>query len=317
VPGPRPEPFHRWSYPSQIPTGPIETGDSPALPEAGPGFLTLPFFGPHFVTSIFDHCSPNYVPDGRVCRYDGVIKVAAGFGDPLPGGKDYLFYDGHDGIDYGLYNENVAAAADGTVSYAGWDKPGCATCGFGLNVWIDHGNGFLTRYGHLQTLDVDRGERVRRGQVLGLSGSTGASTGEHLHWGVYTAAGRFPVDPYGWTGEGPDAWPHNAGNLWSGGAPRFAALPPPRVAVEAAPAVDGEAAIDVSWSSPGGGAYDVEVLDGDALGSRWLRAVTGARARFSGRPGHAYSFLVTVRNELGWTDTGISGAVRLEEPATP
>jgi murein DD-endopeptidase MepM/ murein hydrolase activator NlpD len=304
-----PIPYKRWSYPAQIPTGPIEAGNSPVLANAGSGFLTLPFLGPHFVTSIFDHCNPTYVPDGRVCRFDGQQRTADGFDDPNPGGKDYLFYDGHDGMDYGLYYENVIAAADGQVVFAAWDNPGCAKCGFGQNVFIDHGNGILTRYAHLERIDVQQGQRVRRGQVIGQSGNTGSSTGEHVHFGVYLAAGRIAIDPYGWAGAGPDPWPKDIGNLWLGGAPRFPAVTLPQVAVSAQAQADDATQIDVSWSSPGGGRFDVQVVRDGAPSSNWLSAVAAGGAHFSGQPGHLYSFLVTVKDDLGWAATAISSDI--------
>ena len=309
LPTQAPVPYHRWSYPAQIPTGPIEDGTSPPLANAGSGFLTLPFTGPHFVTSVFDHCSPNYVPDGRVCRYDGVEKTAGGFDDPDTAGKSYLYYDGHDGWDYGLYYEDVLASADGTVSFAGWDKPGCATCGFGQNVFIDHGNGILTRYAHLLRVYVQEGQRVQRGQVIGMSGNTGSSTGEHLHWGVYLAAGRIPIDPYGWTGQGDDPWPHDVGNLWLGGAPRYPAVTIPVAAVRAAPEAEDATLIDVTWSANEAGSFDVQVVDDGEPGATWLRAVPAGGARFTGQSGHTYAFLVTVHDPLGFAATAISADI--------
>jgi len=124
-PGSKTPVYKRWSYPAQIPNGPIETGNLPGRSQAG-GFLTLPFLDEHFVTSIFDHCSPNYVVDGLVCRFDGAAGGIGSGTDPTysgghsitPGGKDYLYYDGHDGFDYALFNQPVLAAADGVVTYA-------------------------------------------------------------------------------------------------------------------------------------------------------------------------------------------------------
>lgn len=304
-----PVPYHRWSYPAQLPTGPIEEGSSPVLAGAGGGFLTLPFAGPHFVTSLFDHCGPNYVTDGRVCRYDGVERTAGGFDDPDTAGKSYLYYDGHDGWDYGLYYENVLASADGTVTFAGWDKPGCVTCGFGQNVFIDHGNGLLTRYAHLERLYVEPGQHVLRGQVIGMSGNTGSSTGEHLHWGVYLAAGRVPVDPYGWTGQGADPWPHDVGNLWLGGAPRYPAVTQPVASVQALANPQDASEIDVTWSGNEGASYDVQVVDDGAPSVVWLHSVAAGGAHFSGASGHTYAFLVTMRDGLGWATSAISGDV--------
>jgi len=86
----------------------------------------------------------------------------------------------HTGLDYGLpLGTPIDAAAGGTVVAAGWD-----TTGFGNRVIVDHGNGVRTLYGHLQTVEVQPGAVVTVGQEIGLSGSTGNSSGPHLHFGV-------------------------------------------------------------------------------------------------------------------------------------
>lgn len=54
----------------------------------------------------------------------------------------------------------------------------------GKTVFVDHGNGLITMYCHLERIDVQAGESVRKGQALGLSGKTGRATGPHLHWSV-------------------------------------------------------------------------------------------------------------------------------------
>ena len=72
----------------------------------------------------------------------------------------------------------VKATADGSVVIAGWLK------GYGWVVYIDHGNGISTRYGHLSRIDVTVGQMLKQGEQLGLVGSTGRSTGPHLHYEV-------------------------------------------------------------------------------------------------------------------------------------
>jgi murein DD-endopeptidase MepM/ murein hydrolase activator NlpD len=202
--------YVRWSYPSQMTYGPIENGRGhTGMAPASGAFLTLPFMGPQYITSIFDHCSPDYGINGKTCRYDGTIAAArVGGSDPgfdagyaqTPGSRDYIYYDGHDGYDYGLYYEPVAAAAGGVVILSGWAVPSCHSCLSGLTIEISHGNGLLSYYGHLSRLSVSVGQEVRRGQVIGLSGSTGTATGPHLHFGIYHTNGGGPVDPYGWSG---------------------------------------------------------------------------------------------------------------------
>jgi murein DD-endopeptidase MepM/ murein hydrolase activator NlpD len=83
----------------------------------------------------------------------------------------------HTGIDFrGEIGEPIHATAAGTVTIAGW------TGGYGKLVEIDHGNGLATRYGHLSEIDVEVGQTVRAGAVIGKLGSTGRSTGPHLHY---------------------------------------------------------------------------------------------------------------------------------------
>ena len=83
----------------------------------------------------------------------------------------------HTGIDFrGNVGEGVRATASGTVTAAGWSG------GYGRMVEIDHGNGLSTRYGHLSEIEVKVGQSVKIGQVVGRLGSTGRSTGPHLHY---------------------------------------------------------------------------------------------------------------------------------------
>ena len=323
APGNKPGKYSRWSYPSQIAYGPIEDGDGNIGSGPVPGaFMTLPFMGPHYVTSVFDHCGPNYSSHGKVCRYDGkVASASVGGPDPTfddgfaqtPGGRDYLYYSGHDGYDYGLYYEPVAAAADGTVMLAGWAVPGCESCLSGLTVEINHGNGLLTYYGHFSTLSVSKGQQVRRGQVLGISGMTGTATGPHLHFGVYYVNGKGPVDPYGWTGPGPDPYTKDLGDLWLTGSPRFANVPLPHVTLNAELDLDHQNAINVSWSSPAGGAagYTVYYVAGDGVKRVWGNPTGNGSGVFYGDPGRRYWFWAVAHTDLGWADAGGSPVVQL------
>src|ERR1043165_7742796 len=83
--------------------------------------------------------------------------------------------------------EPARATAAGTVTIAGWNG------GYGKMVEGDHGNGFATRYAHLSAIDVEGGETIRIGQIVGRVGSTGRSTGPHLHY--ETRVDGDPVDP--------------------------------------------------------------------------------------------------------------------------
>lgn len=105
----------------------------------------------------------------------GEIDTTSGFGvriDPFVGRPAM-----HTGLDFrGSVGQPVRATATGTVTTAGWSG------GYGKMVEIDHGNGLSTRYGHLSEIDVSVGQHVRIGQAIGRLGSTGRSTGPHLHY---------------------------------------------------------------------------------------------------------------------------------------
>ena len=86
----------------------------------------------------------------------------------------------HGGIDMaGPLGTPIYATADGVVGQAAWNSGG-----YGNLIELSHGSGIATRYGHLSRIMVSAGERVHRGQLIGLMGSTGRSTGSHLHYEV-------------------------------------------------------------------------------------------------------------------------------------
>jgi len=86
----------------------------------------------------------------------------------------------HPGIDLsGSYGTPIYATADGTVLRAGWNSGG-----YGNLVELDHGRGITTRYGHMSAVLVSPGQHITRGQQVGRMGSTGRSTGNHLHYEV-------------------------------------------------------------------------------------------------------------------------------------
>jgi len=118
--------------------------------------------------------------------------IAGGwFAYPLPG-HTWDTYPGHNGIDISFancYGEPVYAVAAGTVRYTqdGW-TPAHGVGGmwsFGNSVFIEHGDGWISAYGHLSALAVASGETVTQGQLIGYIGSTGESTGPHLHLALY------------------------------------------------------------------------------------------------------------------------------------
>ncbi|MCC9194558.1 M23 family metallopeptidase [Arthrobacter sp. zg-Y916] len=98
----------------------------------------------------------------------------------------------HTGQDFAAAcGTEVTAAASGTVTFAGWHA-----LGGGNRVVLDHGNGVETTYNHLSAISVSVGDKVQRGHLVGASGSTGASTGCHLHFEVMVNG--TAVDPLGW-----------------------------------------------------------------------------------------------------------------------
>lgn len=98
----------------------------------------------------------------------------------------------HTGQDFGIAcGTEVAAAAEGVVKEAGWHP-----FGGGNRIVVDHGGGLETTYNHLSSIAVSVGQSVTRGQAVGMSGTTGASTGCHLHFEV--VVNGETVDPLGW-----------------------------------------------------------------------------------------------------------------------
>ncbi len=116
--------------------------------------------------------NPVFLP--TMWAHLGKINNEFGYRRNPFGGRSYEFHSGMD-ID-GEKGDMVVAPANGIVSEAGWQN------GYGNMIEINHGNGLITRYGHLSKINVQIGEPVQRGQLIGLIGSTGRSTGPHLHY---------------------------------------------------------------------------------------------------------------------------------------
>jgi murein DD-endopeptidase MepM/ murein hydrolase activator NlpD len=123
------------------------------------------------------------MPEGAPIR-SGYITSPFGYrSDPINGRREF-----HSGIDFaGKRGTDVTAVADGLVTFAGWQH------GYGNTVEIRHGNGLVTRYGHNEKLLVKVGELVKKGQTIAELGSTGRSTGPHVHFEVIKDG--KPVNP--------------------------------------------------------------------------------------------------------------------------
>ena len=157
--------------------------------------------------------SPSQIVEGAtILLVGGSASVAAGVGgfsdEPVSAIPDFRWPVGgvltdffgsprgnhlgfHTGVDFSAPTGTfVGAAAAGVVTQAGWEGT------FGLLVTVDHGGGVLTRYGHLDHIDVWVGETVAPGDLIGFVGNTGLSTGPHLHFEIIMG-GTF-VDPLIW-----------------------------------------------------------------------------------------------------------------------
>ncbi len=124
----------------------------------------------------------GYPVYGKITSHIGWRK------NPFGGG-----YEFHSGIDIAApYGSKVLATADGVVVFAGWYGD------YGKTVIIRHPSGYLTLYAHLSQIDVKEGQKVKAGDVVGRVGSTGRSTGPHLHYEVIRD--NKPIDPYKFLG---------------------------------------------------------------------------------------------------------------------
>ncbi len=125
-------------------------------------------------------------------RYYEDVVASLPLGDPI--GVDYRLTspyglrtdpftrrpNWHNGLDLAAFwRAPIVAAGPGEVIFAG------VKSGYGRVVFVDHGHGFVTRYGHMRSLSVSRGDKVAIGDTLGLMGSSGRSTGPHLHYEVW------------------------------------------------------------------------------------------------------------------------------------
>lgn len=140
-----------------------------------PGFDALFIYLSGGVPTLPGEGSGNADEWGMPCKY---TRVSSRFGsreDPVYGGSDY-----HRGIDLAAPKwTTIHAVRAGEVTYAGWDNGGG-----GNYVSIEHGDGYKTQYLHMEAIAVKEGQLVKKGQIIGYVGSTGKSTGNHLHFAV-------------------------------------------------------------------------------------------------------------------------------------
>lgn len=129
------------------------------------------------------------VPNGRpVGKFKGVSSSYGWRHNPVTGKKEF-----HRGIDYrGKIGDPVIATANGVIEYAGYHK----TSGYGNLIILDHRDGFRTLYGHMSKLLVRTGQFVHKGERIGEIGSTGMSSGPHLHYEVSFVQRKLNPAPF-------------------------------------------------------------------------------------------------------------------------
>lgn len=128
------------------------------------------------------------IPQGVPLRVNTYISSTFGYRTNPFGGYNSEF---HNGLDFPAPTGTaVFATAPGTVEEVGWNNI------FGLMILLDHGNGYLTLYGHLSGVAVSKGQQVGLGDFIGQVGSTGRSTGPHLHYSVFRYGVAVDPMPY-------------------------------------------------------------------------------------------------------------------------
>ncbi len=195
-------------YAAARPSTAVAEGEPTPTPTTVP-FLQPPFAGSYRITSYFDHHFPNRDWDDTIVIHggeqasaiDGIMDRLPTFrgGYRLPASERYIYYDGHNAIDYGTGGgTTILAAAEGTVVFADAVP---SSCDSPLQyVIIAHEGGYRTFYLHLEGIVVRAGEQVEAGDPVGISGNSGCSLGAHLHFAV--DRNGWPTDPYGWHGTG-------------------------------------------------------------------------------------------------------------------
>jgi murein DD-endopeptidase MepM/ murein hydrolase activator NlpD len=143
-----------------------------------------------FTTTHYDHTFFQG-PQAVVAALSGFWPIDGRITCPYGERTDPFSGEGalHSGIDISApVGTTVSATGEGTIEHAGW------LSGYGRLVVVDHGNGYETYYAHLSRVDVMEGQSIHRGECVGAVGTSGRSTGPHLHFEV--RIGGVPVNPY-------------------------------------------------------------------------------------------------------------------------
>jgi murein DD-endopeptidase MepM/ murein hydrolase activator NlpD len=169
----------------------VNTGLTPSFRES---IDQYDFLRTASISSVYRNFPKQWQTNIRPSLWPIEGRLSSGFGgrsDPFSGEGAI-----HTGLDLTAPTGTpVRATADGIIKFAAWGGQ------YGMLVIIDHGNGMQTYYGHMSQLAVVPGQEVRRGETLGRSGSTGRSTGPHLHYEV--RLGGTPVNPYPYLAHSP------------------------------------------------------------------------------------------------------------------
>ena len=133
---------------------------------------------------------PRYVSHYTGPIPEGASRGSGGFAWPASGYITQRYWSLHRALDIGAPTGTPVYASDsGYVVFAGWDNSG-----YGNLIIMDHGNGYITYYAHLSSILVGFGKSASKGQMIGLVGSTGRSTGSHLHFEIrYQGVQRNPA----------------------------------------------------------------------------------------------------------------------------
>lgn len=175
-------------------TADIDTGDVTLAPNYRESIDQYDFLRSASIAKVYRSFPKQWQNNIRPSLWPVDGRIVSPFG----GRYDPFSSEGaiHTGVDLSAqYGTQVKATADGLVAFASWGGQ------YGKLVVLDHGNGMQTYYAHLSQFDVVTGQEIRRGDTVGRSGSTGRSTGPHLHYEV--RMGGTPINPYPYLAQSP------------------------------------------------------------------------------------------------------------------
>lgn len=205
-----------------------------------------------------------------------------------PGNNCGCFYFG--GIDWGVPNgTKVFAAADGTIERAISDSSG-----YGMHVRINHAENILSLYGHLRSVTVKKGDKVKMGDLIGYSNNTGNSSGPHLHFEVRKSNVPFDPEPYLIYNDDPEPEPEpTPDNPWT--LIKFPAAYPfaktaQTMAIRSVPTTDDNTPLAYTGV---GTVYEFYGIQVDKIGRTWAKIGSDRWFCVRGSDGTVYATIVT------------------------